>query len=294
MTDTATSAIQPAEEAPGSPEIPVEPPVSWHDFLANHGPPTRAIVSDLAVHRPNYGTSWWLAAPDIVLHCPDEQCGGERAFACTSDWTTVDGDKPKWAFRVYRCRNCRTFGKTYAVIAVLTDGGPDGVAVKVGEWPAFGPPVPPKLISLVGPDRELFLQGRRSENHGLGIGAVAYYRRVVENQKDRLLDEVIKVGEKTNAGPDVIKALRAAKEETQFSRAMDDIKNAIPPVLRIDGVNPFTLLHSALSKNLHNATDEECLAIASSIRIVLTEMSERIAQVLKDQAELKSAVARLR
>ena len=81
--------------------------------------------------------------------------------------------------------------------------------------------------------------------------------------------------------------------ETQFSRAIDDVKDAIPPVLRISGHNPLTLLHSALSQGLHARTDQECLEIAGSIRVVLTELAERIGQVLKDQAELNAAVTRL-
>ena len=42
-------------------------------------------------------------------------------------------------------------------------------------------------MKLVGPDRDDFLKGRRCENQGLGVGAFIYYRRVVENQKNRIL-----------------------------------------------------------------------------------------------------------
>jgi len=39
--------------------------------------------------------------------------------------------------------------------------------------------------------------------------------------------------------------------------------------------------------------DAICLELAHSIRIVLTELAERMSQVLKDQAELNEAVNRL-
>jgi hypothetical protein len=39
--------------------------------------------------------------------------------------------------------------------------------------------------------------GRRAENQGMGIGAFAYYRRVVENQKNRIIAEIKRVAEKT-------------------------------------------------------------------------------------------------
>jgi hypothetical protein len=44
---------------------------------------------------------------------------------------------------------------------------------------------------------------------------------------------------------------------------------------------------------LHNGTDEECLELAQDIRVVLTELAERISQALKDEAELNTAVSRL-
>jgi hypothetical protein len=53
------------------------------------------------------------------------------------------------------------------------------------------------------------------------------------------------------------------------------------------------LLHSALSEGIHAQTDEECLEIATSIRVVLSELADRISIALKDHAELKQAVSRL-
>jgi hypothetical protein len=76
---------------------------------------------------------------------------------------------------------------------VSVDHSYSGECYKLGELPVYGPPTPARLISLIGPDREIFLKGRRCGNLGLGIGAFVYYRRVVENQKSRILDEIIKV-----------------------------------------------------------------------------------------------------
>jgi hypothetical protein len=44
---------------------------------------------------------------------------------------------------------------------------------------------------------------------------------------------------------------------------------------------------------MHDRTDKLCLELATSIRVVLTELAERISQALKDEAELKQAVTRL-
>lgn len=168
-----------------------------------------------------------------------------------------------------------------------------GTALKLGEVPAFGPPTPAKVISLIGPDKDLFLKGRRAENQGMGIAAFAYYRRVIEGQKDRILDEVIKVCKRLSADQRIITELARAKGETQFSKAVDSVKLAVPQALLINGHNPLTLLHSALSEGLHAQTDEECLEIATSIRLVMADLAERMGQALKDEAELSNAVSRL-
>ena len=127
----------------------------------------------------------------------------------------------------------------------------------------------------------------------LGIAAFAYYRRVIENQKNRILDEVVRVATKLGAPTEMLDDFSAAKAETQFSRAVASIKHGIPQALLVDGHNPLLLLHSALSEGLHAQTDAECLGLATSIRVVLTELVERMAIALKEEAELKSAVSRL-
>jgi hypothetical protein len=140
----------------------------------------------------------------------------------------------------------------------------------------------------------LFLRGRRCENQGLGIGAFVYYRRVVEDQKNRILAEIIKVAQTISAPPEAIVALEGAQKEHQFSKAIDSVKDAIPQRLLIDGQNPLALLHAALSKGLHNRSDEMCLEVATDIRLILAELAELLGHALKDERELKEAVARLR
>ena len=166
-------------------------------------------------------------------------------------------------------------------------------AYKFGELPHFGPPIPARVLRLIQPDRELFLSGRRCENQGLGIGAFTYYRRVVENQWTRLVDEIIRVGKAIGASGPSITALESARDEKQFSKAVKNLKDSIPAALLINGHNPLVLLHGALSKGVHNLSDADCLELATSIRVVLVEFAEKLGQALKDEKELSEAVTRL-
>jgi hypothetical protein len=125
----------------------------------------------------------------------------------------------EFTFVSYSCRNCRRTIKTFALRILLDPDGLSGSVMKLGEIPTFGPQVPARVISLIGPDREIFLKGRRAENHGLGIGAFAYYRRVVENQKGRIIGEVARVARKLGAPEADLKLFEAAAKEStvQFS-----------------------------------------------------------------------------
>src|SRR5262249_11039387 len=154
--------------------------------------------------------------------------------------------------------NCQRTDKTFS-LSVEFGSENFGRCYKFGEFPQYGPPTPARLLRLIGSkDRELFLKGRRSEIQGLGIGAFVYYRPVVENQKNRILDEIIRVSEKIGASADMLKSLNDAKKEIQFSKAVENVKYAIPQALLVNGQNPLMLLHSALSSGVHEMTDELC------------------------------------
>lgn len=280
MSDETSSASSPPEPPPS---------ISLVEFLEGTPPAATTLIQTVRAYRNN---AWYLLTPDIQLHCGSEHCGGPRFFSYRGPAVPFGSDTLN-VFLSYACRNCNRTFKTFALWLWHDEDKASGKALKYGEWPVFGPPTPSRLVSLVGPDRDAFLKGRRAENQGLGIGAFAYYRRVVENQKNRLLDEIMRVAERTRAAQSTIAALTAAKDETQFSRAVDLVKDSIPPSLLIDGHNPMTLLHSALSEGLHAQTDEECLEIATSVRVILQELTEKTAAALKDHAELKSALSRL-
>lgn len=268
------------------------------DFLESHPPNQLVRISKLAKKEYRSEYSAWkdeFIAPQIQLHCSNESCNGTRFFRFTgSQKPVISYDDYTFIYVTYRCYNCLKEEKTFSLAAKLDrEYSGSGHCYKFGELPNFGPPTPSKLIKLIGPDREEFLSGRRCENQGLGVGAFIYYRRVVENQKNRILEEIIKVSQKIGAPTEKVDVLKDAIQETQFSTALKNAKDAIPESLLINGHSPLLLLHSALSEGVHALSDEQCLELASSVRIVLGELSERLSQALKDEAELSKALGTL-
>lgn len=268
--------------------------VSFKEFLEKIPPGTFAQVSDLGGGRILVGSNVMsrVSPPEILLHCEGADCGGIRLFGTDFSEDTMMSQNQK-RFVAYTCKNCSKISKLFALWFTISDDGKTATTYKFGEYPAFGPPTPARVISLIGPQKDLFLKGRRAENQGMGIAAFAYYRRVIEDQKDRIFDEVIRVCNRLSVDQPIIDELTKAKSETQFTTAVEAMKHAVPQALFINGRNPLTLLHSALSEGLHAQTDEECLEVATSIRVVMAEFAERMGQALKEEAELNAAVSRL-
>lgn len=287
MSDQSTTTAEPTEK----PE-----PITFASFLEEVPPSQERQIVDLCqVARNPGGVSYEFRSPELVLHCTHPDCNGQRFFRLNSKSTSyLNPARKTFTFFHYACANCRSVLKTFALVArasAQNDGA--GGCLKLGEFPDYGPPTSSKLISLIGPDRELFLKGRRSEIRGLGIGAYSYYRRVVENQKNRILDAIIEATKKVAADAAVLAELTKAKEEVQFTRAIDSIKAGLPDGLLISGRNPLTLLHAALSDGLHDQSDETCLDMAHDIRTVLAALSERLDRILEEQDEIAASIKRL-
>ena len=262
---------------------------SFKEFLESVPPGTEVLIDDFTNRKNN---STYTATPQLNLHCTTDECQGVRFFAATDDeWLSVDNYNDK--YMTYICRNCRKNYKTFALGAMRDADTGKWRVMKYGEQPPYGPPTPARAFNLIGGERDLFLLGRRNENQGMGIGAFVYYRRVIESQKNRIFDELIRVISKISPDDVILTELEAAKQETQFTTAVESIKHALPQSLNINGYNPLTLLHSALSEGVHVHTDSECLELASSVRTVLFEFAERLGLALKEEAELNAAVTRL-
>lgn len=280
--------------------IPVQPDktdelqaVPFEQFLSSHPPGQLASVSAQYRRNTNYRDRIEIAAPSVFVHCDSPECSGPHYYD-TDDYLCGNSEQPIHGFLSYICRHCKTSKRVYAVRAqVRPELNKPVDMVKLGEFPAFGPKTPAKLMSLVGSERDYFLKGRRAESQGMGIAAFAYYRRVVETKKFEILDSIINVCRRVNAPLEMVEAIERAQKETQFKNAIEAIKDGIPESLFIDGHNPLSLLHVALSDGLHNESDEECLARATTIRTALAALVERVATVLKEEKELSEAIARL-
>ena len=273
---------------------PENPTATLAEFLANTPPYTKTVVSDFWV---DHGNGHKRNRPRILLHCPNEKCRGKGklSFGLTANASEKALATTRHITYEYRCSNCQESLKIFTFLTQLEWGelSLHSECTKLGEFPPYGPPIPSQLMKMVGSDRELFLKGRRCETQGLGIASFAYYRRVIEDQRDRLFNQVIEATKLLEPESALIAELEHAKKEKQFTKSIDGIKTAIPQGLMISGHNPLTLLHSALSEGLHAQSDEECLEIAGEVRIVLTKFAEKLTEARNENKEVQDAVRKL-
>lgn len=267
-------------------------PISQEQFLLQVPPGKTVLVSNFV--KGDQRSEWTINIPEIGMHCPE--CDGTRVFFSQNDPISMP-TRGKDTFLYYLCRNCCKSKKKFAISASFDKPTGSWEVLKHGEDPPFGPPTHARAMTLIGPDRDQFLMGRRCENQGLGVGAFVYYRRVVENQKNRIFDEIIRVSKHLTSDveliTDLIIDLETAKNETQFTKSVDAIKHSLPQSILVNGHNPLILLHSALSKGVHELNDSECLELATSVRRVLVEFAIRLSEAMKDEAELNEAVNKL-
>ncbi len=266
--------------------------VSFEELLINAPPGSAATVEGMCqqVSKNRYE----LLAPTMRLWCGSEHCEDYRFF--TGEWlhgSDIWLDSSCYNFLKYRCNNCGQGVKTYALFCILAPDGTSAVR-KYGEFPPQHIDVPSSLRQVVGEEQDSLNNGLQCERLGLGRGAFAYYRRIIETQWHRLLEKIIDVAAKLKASQEAQQILQEARTETQFSKGVDMVKNAVPKELFLEGGhNPVTLVHTALSFGIHELPDDECLSLATHARKVLTNILQQMDAIHYEEQGLKDSVSEL-
>jgi hypothetical protein len=123
--------------------------------------------------------------------------------------TTWEYQEGRNGLVLYKCFNCRNAVSRYWLelkpletnVVFSSSGGPTGrnvdvvlscEIVKVGQWPVWSPKLSTRLLKSLGPSAPLFKRGVACLQEGFGIGASAYFRRVIEEEVKALLDLIEK------------------------------------------------------------------------------------------------------
>ena len=166
----------------------------------------------------------------------------------------------------FKCRNCGLRYVTYHFYWKKENQSTE--FFKVGQYPELEERVSDALESaLSAEDLKVYKNALRMRNFNLGIAAVAYMRRVVENRMTDMLEVLHEAAVAHNAPKEVLARHAAMMKEKRFSSRVDYAGDLLPESLRPKGKpNPMAILHELASDALHTKTDEECVDIFDACR----------------------------
>jgi hypothetical protein len=186
--------------------------------------------------------------PKPAIHMPCAKCKSEQTFQMVNEYydrTGAPGTLLSGLISrvIYKCAACHDFERNFMLLF-----SPQGdFVMKVGQHPAWSIGLDKKLSQMLGDHVEYYKNGLVCESQGYGIGAVAYFRRIVEEVIDTLLDQIAQIIPPADKDR-YQKALEDTKKTIITQEKIDLVKDLLPPILRSDNVNPLGILHHSLSE----------------------------------------------
>jgi hypothetical protein len=105
-------------------------------------------------------------------------------------------------------------------------------------------------------------------SHEYGVAAFAYYRRIVENNINRLLDLVQEDAQSSVDGQATLDAIGELRKDTPMTEKIKIANLVLPSHLKPDGLNPLGRLYQVLSEGVHSLSEAECLVKAKATSVV--------------------------
>jgi hypothetical protein len=245
--------------------------------------PDRKFITEYPLYRPFAfnGPSTLDQWPKVSINMHCSVCRSAQTFNMSNqyynEYMAIYGYRNYPAGNTtvqlrYTCSHCTEFERVF----VLRIDADRTSIIKIGQYPAWDIQGNADVERLLGAHASHYKRGLICESQGYGIGAFAYYRRIVEEIIDSLLDQV---GDLLSGEEKVKYAEALAKTKTirMTSEKIELVKDLLPAILRPDNMNPLSTLHEVLSEGLHADADERCLELASAIRQVLTFLTTQIA-----------------
>jgi hypothetical protein len=163
---------------------------------------------------------------------------------------------------------------------------------KVGQNPPWSINMEKNLEKLLEDHADFYKKGLICESQGYGIGAYAYYRRIVETIIDQLLDLIPEILE-PDKQQQYNEALIKTKETVSAKDKMAIIKDLLPSSLKAEGHNPLSIIYKSLSEGIHSLSDDDCLVQAELIRRSLNFLIDEILRKKQTLKEYTDSIKKL-
>jgi hypothetical protein len=164
---------------------------------------------------------------------------------------------------------------------------------KVGQYPAYDIS-PEKEVQKYITEEDLLLYKKALTNLSIsyGIGAFAYFRRVIENEIKRIVKDLSLL---EFDGVEKLKEAHLLYEQNhQMGPLIEAIKPYLPKSMFINGENPLNTLYQQFSAGIHALPEEECLERAEQINILLPFVIKKVNDEKYQVKEVAEAMKKLK
>jgi hypothetical protein len=130
-------------------------------------------------------------------------------------------------------------------------------------WTPF---VEDDLRKQLGASTQFYYKALQNLNMSYGIGACAYFRRMIESYINPLLQMLHEYKKDGGAPAEELEEIQKVLKSHAFSSKTEYAAQICPDALIVGGTNPLRKIHDLLSHNIHSGTDAEATEIALKLR----------------------------
>jgi hypothetical protein len=222
-----------------------------------------------------------LPPPAIALPC--EECSDQE----TTNWKREE-DTTTLEHPAYRCVSCGNRLVKYLLITEATKAANFSVGtpprqirgisafqiMKAGQFPPWGPPKSKRLRKVLAQEGlELYQKGVACLREGRGIGAAAYFRRLIENRVDEIL-RVVDETARLDGDEEAVAKVKSARERREAADKVSIAAEAVPARLRPGNMNPLKTFYGILSGPLHTEPEADASKTAEMVLRAITYVFE--------------------
>jgi hypothetical protein len=136
-----------------------------------------------------------------------------------------------------------------------------------------------------------FYKAKKALSDNLGIGAFAYFRRIIEKELVGIINNIAAL---PAADPALKELVLKYQNSSKPHLIYDDIFTYLPKSLQSLDANPLKLLYQQTSEGLHSLSETECLDRAKQIEILLDFVIVKINEEKSTMLDVKNAIKFLR
>src|SRR5215469_9132828 len=166
-----------------------------------------------------------LLPQELKMYCDNRKCKGLTWWKVSDQ--TVYFRSYLITQRYYTCKNCGVSNQHY--LFIWQENKDNNIFIKVGQYPPLTIEPSSEMEKVLGAeDSELYKKGLIEFQFGHGIGAVAYFRRVLENKINALLDLIEEATKNQKVDSEHIEKIEAVKESHRVEDKIKVASEALP------------------------------------------------------------------